>query len=196
MNNQNNPEMRACPHCRKEISVSATKCPFCQSDLRAWIERHVFLTVLLVGLALLFFISVMTNPNWGMPQGSSGSSQTDAIRSPLSLNTPTIKQIATVPADYVGQNFVLSVNAEASTYYNYGFSDESQYYSIRIWDDSVRYDNEGIYAYMPKNTQNKILFDSLIEGNKVLRVHTSIPTRKYEKGSNSYMLIQSWELGQ
>lgn len=38
---------KRCKNCDKEVSVKAKKCPFCQSDLRSFIRRHLMSTFLI-----------------------------------------------------------------------------------------------------------------------------------------------------
>ena len=44
--------MKKCKSCQKEIDDKATKCPYCQTDLRSWFKRHPILT-LFIGLTIL-----------------------------------------------------------------------------------------------------------------------------------------------
>ena len=97
-------------------------------------------------------------------------------------------------SDYVGQSFVLNVNAKTADYYNYAFSDDSAWYSLEIWDDSVSGDFEGVYAYLPKNNNNKQLVNALLSAPEKLEIHATIPTADWESNSNAFLEITSWKL--
>ena len=43
---------KMCPKCQKQIPEKATRCAYCQADLRSWPARHKTLTVLIVLLVL------------------------------------------------------------------------------------------------------------------------------------------------
>ena len=177
---------KKCVHCQMEIDVGAKKCPHCQSDLRPWPRRHPVLSVLfaLIVISILLHIVSGNNSNPSVP-----SSGVIAGQSLTAQNNPTIKELATVPADHIGQSFTLTVHAESANYYNYGFDDETKWYSIEIWDDSVDGDYEGVYAYLPKNTQTKALMDQLIKTPMVLKVLAEIPADRWQSGSNAFLLI-------
>lgn len=71
--------MKKCVHCKEMIDEKATKCKFCQADLRNWFMRHKFLTLLLgiVVLIVVFINSITTPPTVTSPyevisQGGSG----------------------------------------------------------------------------------------------------------------------------
>ena len=65
-------------------------------------------------------------------------------------NLPSLKKVRFATDDYVGEKFDYYVLAEISDYYNYGFRDESKYYSISISDESIADDYENTYAYIDK----------------------------------------------
>jgi hypothetical protein len=75
--------MKKCPKCQKEIDQKASKCPFCQSDLRSWFRRHPILTVLLVliGLGIVGSIagggksSTSSNSTTGSATANSGETK-------------------------------------------------------------------------------------------------------------------------
>ena len=110
-------------------------------------------------------------------------------------NNPTIKALTTVPSDYVGQSFDLVVNATSTNYYNYGFDDDTKWYSLQLSDSSVGVIYEDAYAYMPKNPANKVLMDRLVASSpQLVRVHVEVPKNKYEANSNAFLQIDSWSL--
>ena len=199
MENQKESPTKQCPHCKAEIPVSAKKCSHCGSDLRSWINRHpvwVIIIVLIVVFWVLADIGHNMQPTQQIstPTQSGQNANTTQTSIPLNQNNPSIKQLGTLASDYVGQSFVLDVNAETANYYNYGFSNDGSYYSLTIWDDSVGGDYEGIYAYLPKNDANKQLANLLLNASQKLEIHASIPTTDWESNSNAFLLINSWKL--
>ena len=68
-------EANLCSHCKKEIPAGAKKCPFCQSDLREWWNRHPVLT----GVIALFILGSVGSAVSGSSSstGSAGTSQTN-----------------------------------------------------------------------------------------------------------------------
>lgn len=110
-------------------------------------------------------------------------------------NNPTIKALTTVPSDYVGQSFDLVANVTPTNYYNYGFLDDSKWYSLQLSDSSVSVIYEEAYAYMPKNPANKVLMDRLVANSpQLVRVHVEVPKSKYQANSNAFLQIDSWSL--
>ena len=60
---------KKCPKCMKEVDAKASKCPYCQSDMRNWIRKHPIGSLLLVLIIIPVFVS-------GIIGGSSTSEQT------------------------------------------------------------------------------------------------------------------------
>lgn len=54
--------MKKCKSCQKEIDPKATKCPYCQTDLRSWFRRHPILTFLGIIIALPMVIGAFGPP--------------------------------------------------------------------------------------------------------------------------------------
>lgn len=189
---------KKCPHCQKDIDPKATKCPHCQSDLRNFLSRHPIVSIILglVCLSIIFSIIGASGSGTSSSSTQGSAATTPQVQDLTAQNNPTIKQIGTVPTDYVGQSFVLYVNAEAENYYNYGFSDATQYYSLKVWDSSVQYDSDGVYAYVAKDAKSKALFNALLNNSAVMKIHASIPRAKYEDSSNAFLQIDSWEYAQ
>lgn len=66
-----------CKKCQKEIDSKATKCPFCQSDLRSWFRKHPILT----GIIALVIVGIIL-PKGGdktssIPSSETANNQTD-----------------------------------------------------------------------------------------------------------------------
>lgn len=115
----------------------------------------------------------------------------------MNQNNPSIKKFSIATADYVGQSFTLYGGLETTDYYNYGFSDENTYYSLRLWDTSVEGNYEGVYVYIDKtdpSTNTKGLIDLLLSEEQFVKVEVSIPSDKYQPGSNSFLEITKWEV--
>lgn len=196
---EENKETKKCPHCQSEINIKATKCPHCQSNLLSFSKRPLgcgTASLIVFGIVFMAIIASVVSSTSNNNQSSNqySSTPTDTSSTFLSSNSPTIKELSTVPADHVGQSFDLYVNAEAANYYNYGFDDETQWYSLTVWDNSVSGDYMGIYAYMPKNSANKVLMDQLINSSLILKIHAEIPKDKYQSSSNAFLQIDSWEV--
>ncbi|MBU2028677.1 zinc ribbon domain-containing protein [Patescibacteria group bacterium] len=200
-------QTKKCPKCGEEIQASAKRCKHCQADLRNWFARHKVITGIMILVVLIIIMinigSKSEKANNNVPVASnSDSNQTDSKPNadstkksiPLNNNDPTIKQLGTLTSDYVGKTFVIKVNAETSDYYNYGFRDATKYYSLKIWDDSVDGDWDSIYAYVTKNDTNKQLVNALLDSSVQLEINASIPTAKWESGSNAFIQIDSWKL--
>jgi hypothetical protein len=203
---QSQGQTKKCPKCGEEIQLAAKVCKHCSADLQNWFFKHKVLTVILILFIIGIIGSIGSDEAGKMDKNvpatsDSNSNQTAPAtdtkpeQKPVSLNNnnPNIKQLGTLTSDYVGQSFVLNVDAETSDYYNYGFRDETKYYSLKIWDDSVSGSYEGIYAYIDKNDTNKELVNALLDSGVQLEVHVSIPTTKWESGSNAFLKIDSWK---
>ncbi len=123
-------------------------------------------------------------------QPSGRPSQDDLMKQ----NNPDVKHLTTLTSDYVGKSIVLYVNAETANYYNYGFNDENAYYSLKLWDNSVSGDYDGVYGYINKtNPNSKALVEKILNGSTFLKINASVPTSKYEQSSNAFLQIDSWE---
>ena len=117
----------------------------------------------------------------------------------MSKNEPNIKKLNFTTPDYIGKTFTYYAMASVSDYYNYGFRDEMKYYSIRLWDNSVKGEHDGIYAYVNKNQPEKKakeLMDILLKDEAFIKVEVSIPVEKYQEDSNAFLEINNWELVQ
>lgn len=65
-----NKKTKQCSHCKSEIDVLATKCPQCQSDLRSWPMRHLFL--LLMGVIIIVTILAVGQSFYNRIEDKSG----------------------------------------------------------------------------------------------------------------------------
>lgn len=50
---------KKCGYCQKEIDSKATRCPYCQADLRSWFRKHPILSFLLFIMLLGMFGSAL-----------------------------------------------------------------------------------------------------------------------------------------
>jgi len=115
----------------------------------------------------------------------------------LAENDPNVKRLSFTGVDYVGKTFTLYVMAKIDDYYNYGFDDETRYYSLKLWDSSVSSSYEGVYAYIDKKDPIKKageLVDVLLQDDVLLKAEVSIPSQKYEADSNAFLQIEEWEI--
>ncbi len=183
-------EMKICPHCQKEIPKKATRCSYCQADLRKWYGRHPILTVLGVMLLLIIFGSAGSGDQ-PAPSSQAGTTQNTA-ESLLSQNTPTIKELSTLPTNYIGKSFPLYVYLQTDRYYNYGFNDETAWYSVKIWDSSVDGSFSGVYAYLPKTSQNAGLISKALNAPVLVKVQASVPVSMWQDSSNAFVEVNSW----
>jgi hypothetical protein len=182
--------MKQCPHCQKEISAKAKRCPYCQADLRSWPRRHPIWTTIFILIALFVVLSALGSKAPATEYQTQASN--DSITTQMAQNDPTIKQLGTFPTNYVGKSFTLYVYAEDDRYYNYGFDDENNWYSLKLWDNSVGGDFEGVYAYLPKTAANKELVDKALNGSIFIKVEVSVPTSRWQDNSNAFLQIDSW----
>jgi hypothetical protein len=194
MSNENTSGVKNCPQCHAEIPLLAKKCSQCRSDFRVWPVRHPILSILIVLVLLVIFGSSQQQTNVNVPMSSDVNNDSIQKSIPLNSNNPSIKQLATLTRDYVGKSFVLTVYAKADNYYNYGFDNESKYYSLKIGDDSVSSPFDELYAYVDRNDTNKQLMNALLDSPARLEVNVSIPTGQYQSGSNAFLKIDSWRL--
>jgi len=203
---------KICKSCKTVIDAKEKKCPHCQTDQRSWFGRHPILTGILVFIVVFGFIGAVSGSksssvNNTPALSSNGNGNTTTSQPPSSptpnvpthddlmkQNNPDVKHLTTLTSDYVGKSFVLYVNAETDKYYNYGFNDENAYYSLKLWDNSVGGDYDGVYAYIDRtNPNSKALAEKILNGSTFLKVNASIPTSKYEQSSNAFLQIDSWE---
>lgn len=65
--------MKKCVHCKEMIDEKATKCKFCQADLRNWFMKHKIMTffLLIFGLIVIFISSVTEDKKIAMPESTS-----------------------------------------------------------------------------------------------------------------------------
>lgn len=54
---------KKCGYCQKDIDVKATRCPYCQADLRNWFRRHPILSLLLFFMLLGMFGVTVIGPS-------------------------------------------------------------------------------------------------------------------------------------
>jgi len=150
-----------------------------------------------IGLIVLIALLGSGEKTYEDSSDSSATATNRVTKSDLmAKNEPTIKKLNFATADYIGQSFTLYAMATASDYYNYGFTDEMKYYSLKVWDTSVSGEYEGTYAYIDKtNPELKAeeLLNKLLEDDLFLKVEVSIPQEKYRESSNSFLEINSWE---
>ena len=159
--------------------------------------KKVLLIFVGVMLLLIFFGSGKEKKYSTINNQESSGQQKVTKTELLNSNEPNIKRFNFATDDYVGQSFSLYVMANVADYYNYGFSDESRYYSIRIWDNSVDGEYEGAYAYIDKTKSErkaKELLDNVLENPIFTKVTVSIPVEKYSEGGNAFFEIESWEI--
>lgn len=71
--------MKQCKRCKKEIDSKASKCPFCQSDLRNWFAKHPILT----GILVLIVIGIVASA------GNSGKKVGENSKTPETTTTST-----------------------------------------------------------------------------------------------------------
>jgi hypothetical protein len=191
MENSTAPVGKVCRYCKKEIDAKAKHCPHCQGDLRNWVVRHPIWSVF-IALGVLWVIGA----SLGGSQPSSASQNatpTNTVDALMAQNSPTIKELATVPKDYVGKSFTLYVYAEDDRYYNYGFSDEDKYYSLKLTDNSSEKLFDFVYGYVLKNAQSQDLVNRALNGPVLIKAQVTIPASKWEDSSNAFLQIDSWE---
>jgi len=196
--------MKKCKKCQTEIDDKATKCPHCQSDQRNWFKRHPILTGILILIFAAIGISAAGNgssktsnqSNQSTPSSSQASNQPAPKSSKSDLmkqNDPDAKHLATFGSEYVGKSFTLYAYIKTATYYNYGFDDESQWYSFSLRDDSSDL-FESVYGYVDKSELGgKELAEKLLDKEGFYKLSVNIPQDKYTQGSNALIQINSWE---
>ncbi len=200
--------MKKCKACQKEIDPKAKICPYCRSKQTSKavsvISGIISIVVIIWVLGLIFGGSKSSSVNNTPALSSNGNSNNNVTtaqqsNSPshddlMKQNNPDIKHISTLTSDYLGKSFVLYANVEVGNYYNYGFNDENSYYSLKLWDSSVGGDYESVYGYIVKtNPNSKALVEKILNGSSFLKINASIPSSKYEQGSNAFLQIDSWE---
>lgn len=99
-NLQSDGPTKKCPHCGETIQVSAKKCPYCQSDLRSWINRHPFLTFLLIIFGIGLFPVLMAGLSSDISKPSTqtatpGTTNNETLKSEP-LDKQLTKQIETI----------------------------------------------------------------------------------------------------
>lgn len=116
----------------------------------------------------------------------------------MNSNDPSVKKLQVATADYIGESMTLYGWLMAADYYNYGFTDETKYYSLKLWDDSVADEYQGVYLYIDKTnpgTNAKTLLDTLLESEPLfVKVEATIPSQKYQPTANSFLEVVSWEV--
>ncbi|HEX7456013.1 MAG TPA: hypothetical protein VF303_00915, partial [Candidatus Nanoarchaeia archaeon] len=151
----------------------------------------LFFIFLLAGLSSESSQPTQNSPDTQTAQQESSTS-TISQKDLMKQNSPNVKQLATLTADYVGKSFTLYVNVESTNYYNYGFRDENKYYSVRLWDDSAEDVFDRVYGYLDKSKpENRSLVNRLLNEPAFLKLNASIPVEKYEQSSNAFLQIDS-----
>lgn len=157
-----------------------------------------FLKIALIGfIGFVVLVVVFGSKSSGNKQSGGSVSESTTSKSQLmEQNNPNIKKLNFATADYVGKEFDLYVMAGPADYYNYGFRNENKYYSFVIWDNSVDGQYSGTYAYLDKTNKElkgEELLNLLLKESKFLKVHVAIPVENYQEGSNSFLVIKSWQ---
>ena len=117
-NPQSGEPTKKCPKCGEDILKSAKRCKYCQADLRSWINRHPFLTFILIIVGICFFPILMTSINSSENKASQQTTTPDTSKSEAlkeaPLNERLTKQIETIGTfkgdDYRGS--VEKINSE------------------------------------------------------------------------------------
>jgi hypothetical protein len=117
-NPQSEGPTKKCPKCGEDILQSAKRCKHCQADLRGWINRHPFLTFILIIVGICFFPILMASINSDSNSSSKQASTQDATRNEELKSEPLdkqlTKQIETISAfkgdDYRGS--IEKINSE------------------------------------------------------------------------------------
>ena len=92
--NQSSPETtKQCPHCKENIPIAASKCSHCGSDLRAWFNRHPFLTTILAIIVFAFVIGIIGNTT----NQSNNSSSSNQINNTSETNLNPTPATSTAP---------------------------------------------------------------------------------------------------
>jgi hypothetical protein len=166
-----------------------------------WIKKHKIISgVIIFAVVILILASIGGSETNNQNSNSLKSSNTSSSEQPktdqnslLNSNQPDLKHLSTLTADYVGKTYNLYVNAKTGNYYNYGFNDENRYYSLTLWDNSIG-EFDGVYGYIDRSDpKSKELVNKLLNGTSLLKITASIPTDRYEEGSNAFLLIDKWE---
>jgi|SRR3989339_1116258 len=77
---------KICKHCKKEVDSKATRCSYCQGDLRSWFAKHPILTAILI----LFVIGMISSV--GGKKGTTTTKTTGNTTSKVTDNTqPEVK---------------------------------------------------------------------------------------------------------
>ena len=102
--------MKKCKACQKEIDVKATKCPYCQTDLRNWFVRHPIITFFLI----LIVISII-----GSSGGNkSSNSKTNPNSNSLNIQVKKENEITkNTPVPQISPEYKAALN-KADTYAN------------------------------------------------------------------------------
>lgn len=79
--------MKKCKSCQKEIDAKASKCPYCQTNLKNWFHKHPILTVILVLFLFSFFVG-LTSPADKNNSSKNSENQSDAKKVNTSNSQP------------------------------------------------------------------------------------------------------------
>jgi len=135
--------MKKCKACQKEIDPKATKCPYCQTDLRNWFIRHPIITFFLI----LIIISIV---------GSSGSNKQSDLKTNLNSNTSK-EATKNTPVPQISPEYKAALN-KADTYANLmHMSKKSVYdqlispYGEKFSQEAAQYAIDNVKADWKKN---------------------------------------------
>ncbi len=92
--------MKKCKACQKEIDLKATKCPHCQTELRAWPARHPILTGI-IGLFVFFLLVGMVGSGSGKETIKNTNKDTVDTKEKTNEPVATVQPTETnVPKEY------------------------------------------------------------------------------------------------
>lgn len=118
----------------------------------------------------------------------SPSPKEDPVKKYMTDNniTLTARDVQYDMANSLDKNFVIAGEAELSTYFNYGFDDDKNYFSVRITPDGGKFsDYWNLYF---DRTNGKQLFDDLKNGNVYIIATGKIPSSMYEDSQDNLAL--------
>src|SRR3989339_1149202 len=87
---------KKCKKCQKEIDANATKCPFCQSDLRNWFRKHPILTGI---IALIIIGMILPKSGDKSPNPTSTETTNQQSDQQASPETTTVAKIGDTVTD-------------------------------------------------------------------------------------------------